>query len=276
MEKILVPVDFSDYSDYALEVAAKLAKENSAEIVVLHMMGLSKAILAKDELQEMAEAKYYMKLAKKRFQKFLDKEYLRGVKVMEIVQNYKIFREINNVAHEQGADLIVMGSHGTGGLGKVFVGSNTEKVVRTSDIPVLVIKKRMRDFKIREVVFACDFKIESSGAYNNAMKMFKALNANVHLVYVNLPTEQFKSTAQLDKLMDDFLHAVDDGKNKDHVVYVCDYSIEDGIFNYGKKIKADLIATPTHGRRGLSHFFSGNISEDIAKHATFPVMTFKI
>ncbi|WP_074407065.1 MULTISPECIES: universal stress protein [Aquimarina] len=279
MKKILVPVDFSEYSEYALQVAALLAKQQNAEIIVLHMLGLSEAVLIKNETQEANEAMYYMKLAEKRFSTFLDKEYLKGIKITETVQNYKIFSEINEVAHENEADLIVMGSHGISGLREeVFIGSNTEKVVRTSDIPVLVIKNPVDNFALKEVVFACDFKIENIKAYHNAMKLFNALDANIHLLYVNLPGEQFRSSDQIEERVKEFLFKADSGNLDmyDKVIYFNDYSVESGVFNYCKKINADIIAIPTHGRRGLAHFFNGSIGEDIANHANKPVITFKI
>ncbi|MBQ0734740.1 universal stress protein [Aquimarina celericrescens] len=279
MKKILVPIDFSEYSEYALQAAATIAKKQNAEIIVLHMLGLSEAVLTKNEGQEVAEAMYYMKLAEKRFATFLDKDYLKGIKVTETVQNYKIFSEINEVAHENDVDLVVMGSHGVSGLREeVFIGSNTEKVVRTSDIPVLVIKNPGDNFKMDEVVFACDFKMENLRPYHNAMKLFESLGANVHLLYVNLPGERFKSTNQMEDRVKEFLFKADAGNLEVHdkVVYYCDYTVESGVFNYSNKIDADVIAIPTHGRRGLAHFFSGSIGEDIANHANKPVLTFKI
>ncbi len=279
MKKILVPIDFSEYSEYALQAAATIAKKQNAEIIVLHMLGLSEAVLTKNEGQEVAEAMYYMKLAEKRFATFLDKDYLKGIKVTETVQNYKIFSEINEVAHENDVDLVVMGSHGVSGLREeVFIGSNTEKVVRTSDIPVLVIKNPGDNFKMDEVVFACDFKMENLRPYHNAMKLFESLGANVHLLYVNLPGERFKSTNQMEDRVKEFLFKADAGNLEvyDKVVYYSDYTVESGVFNYSNKIDADVIAIPTHGRRGLAHFFSGSIGEDIANHANKPVLTFKI
>jgi nucleotide-binding universal stress UspA family protein len=279
MKKILVPIDFSEYSEYALQVAALLAKQQNAEIIVLHMLGLSEAVLIKNEAQEANEAMYYMKLAEKRFNTFLDKEYLEGIEVTETVQNYKIFSEINEVAHENEADLIIMGSHGISGLREeVFIGSNTEKVVRTSDIPVLVIKNPVDNFALKEVVFACDFKVENIKAYHNAMTLFNSLGANMHLLYVNLPGEQFRSSDQIEERVKEFLFKADSGNLDmyDKVAYFNDYSVESGVFNYSKKINADIIAIPTHGRRGLAHFFNGSIGEDIANHANKPVITFKI
>ncbi len=278
MKKILVPIDFSDHSDYALEVAAFLANNQNAEIVVLHMLGLSEAILTKDDPQDATEAMYFMKLAEKRFKTFLDKEYLKNIEVTETVQNYRIFSEVNDVAKEHGVDLIVMGSHGASGFTEVFVGSNTEKVVRTSDIPVLVVKERMNDFDIKDAVFACDFKIENIKAYHDAMRLFKSVNATIHLLYINLPGERFKNTLQMEEKVKSFLYKAGEGSidNFDKVVYYNDYTVESGVFNYCKKINADVIGIPTHGRRGLAHFFNGSIGEDIANHSNKPVVTFKI
>ncbi|MCW8981312.1 MULTISPECIES: universal stress protein [Altibacter] len=278
MKKILVPVDFSEYSDYALEAAASIAKSQDAEIIALHMMGLSEAVINKDESKEVFEAMYYLKLAQKRFEEFLDKKYLTDVKVTDTVYNYKNFNEINDVAKEHGADLIVMGSHGTSGFTEVFVGSNTEKVVRTSEIPVLVIKGNPKQFLLENVVFACDFEKESIRAYQKAMKLFRQFNTNVYLLHVNLPNERFRSTSEIEEKVREFLYQADLGNldSLDNVVYVADYSVEDGVFSYSNKINADAIALATHGRKGLAHFFFGSVGEDLANHSDIPVLTFKI
>lgn len=277
MKKILVPVDFSNYSEYALEVAASIARKQNAQILVMHMIGLSQAVVSGEVLQ-MPEIMYYMKLAKQRFKTFLDKEYLKGLQVAEMVQNYKIFSEINVVAQEHDIDLIVMGSHGSKGLSEFFIGSNTEKVVRTSTTPVLIIKERITDFNIKNVTFALDFKEENKTAFKKAEQLFKIFGANMHLLYVNLPSENFKSTQQIEDKIKEFIDALPPESKFDvtDVTVVNDFLVENGIFSFSKKIEADAIAMPTHGRRGLAHFFNGSLSEDIANHAKLPVITFKI
>lgn len=277
MKKILVPVDFSEYSEFALEVAASLAKKFDAEITVLHMLGLSEALLSREEAAGLSEAVYYMKLAQKRFETFLDKPYLKDITISEFVQNYKVFSEINEVAKEQDADLIVMGSHGTsGGINDIFVGSNSEKVVRTSEIPVLVIKKPTPDFETGNVLFACDFKTESIRPYLNARALFNKLGSKMHFLYINLPNESFKSSDEIENRITEFLMKADGNTDamKD-IVIRNDYSAESGIFKYGDKIGADIIAIPTHGRKGLAHFFYGSLGEDLVNHASIPVITFR-
>ncbi|MBT8298414.1 MAG: universal stress protein [Maribacter sp.] len=278
MNKILIPVDFSEFSENALEVAAALAKRFDARLIVLHMLGLSEAILTKDESQEFMEAQYYMKLAKKRFDSFLDKKFLKGVRVFETVQNYKDFNEINEIVKEQEIDLVVMGSHGSSGLSGLFVGSNTEKVIRTCEAPVLVIKKRREKFEIKEAIFASDFEVENVPAYTKALKFFKMLEANVHLVYVNRPNQYFRSNQEINDQIELFMSVAHHGDmvGEDKVSILNDYSLEEGIYNYAKTVNADIIALPTHGRKGLAHFFKGSISEDIANHADLPVITLKI
>ncbi|MCK5442053.1 MAG: universal stress protein [Maribacter sp.] len=278
MKRILIPVDFSEYSEYAMEVAALMAKKFKAELFILHMLGLSEAIFTKNESQEFMEAQYYMKLAKKRFDSFLDKPYIQGLKTFQTVQNYKDFYEINNFVKEKDIDLVVMGSHGTSGLSGLFVGSNTEKVVRTCSVPVLTIKRRRSDFIIKEAVLACNFEVENSSAYNKVIRFFGMIGARVHLVYVNLPNITFKSTEEMKKQVELFMSVSHYGNTfkNEHVVCLNDYSIEEGIYYYAKSIDADLIAIPTHGRQGLAHFFKGSIGEDIANHASLPVLTFRL
>jgi len=274
MQNILVPVDFSESSVNALEVAAKIAKLQNADITVLHMLGLSEAMLTKDESQEFEEAKYYMGLAKKRFKTFLDKQYLKGIRIHKIVQNYKIFSELNNVSRERHINLIVMGSHGTSGLNEFFVGSNTEKVVRTSDVPVLVVKDPTPDFQIKNIVFACSFGDNSVLAYKNAIDFAEKFSAKLKPIYINTPYDNFLSTSETEERISNFMFKA--GGSKVQVEVYNDYSVERGLFNYCNKAQMDVLAIPTHGRRGLSHFFIGSIGEDVANHARLPVLTFKL
>ncbi len=277
MKKILVPTDFSKYSENALNMAAMIAKQENAEILVLHMLGLTHSGLNKSASSEALEAIFHIKLAEKEFGNFLDKDYLKGLVVKEKVESHINFSDLNKVVSENDIDLIVMGSHGASGLEEAFVGSNTEKVVRTSDVPVLVIKNKMKDFNLKEVVFACDFKVESINTYRSALKLFNSFNSNIHLLYVNLPF-RFTTTSQMKANATEFISVADSGDmtNLEKVVFYNDSSVEEGIRHYCDSINADIVVIPTHGRRGLAHFFNGSVGEDIANHEVRPVMTFKM
>ncbi|QHI37839.1 Universal stress protein [Kordia antarctica] len=277
MKKIIVPIDFSKHSEFALEAAAILARKHEAEVIALHMLELSNAVISENESELTQETVFYLKLAEKRFNEFLDKPFLEGITVTPLIKHFKVFSEVSDVAQDHNADLIVMGSHGSSGIKEIFIGSNTEKVVRHSDIPVLVIKHNPILMDFENAVFACDFSREAVKPYINATKLIAKLGAKLHLVYVNLPGSSFQSSSEIEIKVSDFLKVADGNLDKmDSVHYVNDYTIEKGVLNFASAQNADLIAVATHGRTGLSHFFEGSVSEDIANHSVLPVMTFKI
>nr|WP_298793991.1 universal stress protein [uncultured Allomuricauda sp.] len=273
MKSIIVPVDFSEQSEKALKVAANLAKDHDAELLVLHMLELSPSIMGDTGYVSQEQVVHLIKVGEKRFTEFLDKPYMKDVKVIPVIKHYKVFSEVNELAEKHNADLIVMGSHGTDGLKEVFIGSNTERVVRTSDIPVLVIKGENGRFKVERFVFACDFKEENVQALKKAVEIAKLFKAELHLVYINTPGDEFLSTEDAYNRISKFLNIATLGFS---VEIYNDYTVEKGVLNYSESVAADLIGIPTHGRRGLSHFFMGSIGEDIANHSQTPVITFKI
>lgn len=273
MNKIIVPIDFSEYSEFALETAAILAKRNNADLLVLHMLELDKGSLINSGNDQNQQMVFFLKLAEQKFEEYLDKDYLEGVNVTPIVKHFKVFSEVADVAEENDADMIVMGSHGSSGLSEIFVGSNTEKVVRHSEIPVLVVKQKPSKLNFDTVTFASDFSNEMVEPYLKARQLFN----NIKLIHVNIPGEGFKSSTEMETTVANFLQTADGNLDKlNDVHYTSDYTVEKGILNASNLLGADLIAVPTHGRKGLAHFFSGSVSEDVANHATLPVITFKI
>ncbi|NNE32785.1 MAG: universal stress protein, partial [Winogradskyella sp.] len=153
----------------------------------------------------------------------------------------------------------------------------TERVVRNAEIPVLVVKNEIVNINFENVVFATDFDLENVEPYLKACKVFNKLGSKLKMLYVNLPNENFRSTVEIEKRIAEFLQTADGNlESLNNVAYQADYTVEQGVVNYANKIGADLIAIPTHGRTGVTHFFSGSIGEDIVNHSSLPVMTFKI
>ncbi|WP_218598347.1 universal stress protein [Polaribacter sp. NJDZ03] len=277
MKKIIVPIDFSKHSEYALKAAALLAKKNNATIYALHMLDLQELSLTESENNQQEKAIYFLKLAEKKFKDFLIKEYLEGVKVVPIIKHFKVFSEINAIGEKVKADIIIMGSHGVSGLKEFFVGSNTEKVVRFADLPVLIIKNEITNTDFADIVVATDFSEEGIPAFKSMLKLVDFLNARKHILYVNLPNEEFKTTSEMAALANNFLMKAEGNTDRMiNVNFVCDRTIEKGILNFSNAVGADLISVSTHGRKGLSHIFAGSIAEDIANHSTLPILTIKI
>ncbi|NND52024.1 MAG: universal stress protein [Flavobacteriaceae bacterium] len=274
MKKILVPTDFSEQAENALHVAAQLARKHDAEIYLLHLLELPLyQVDALSTHSDLPEAVFFMKLAHKRFKEVMAKEFLDGITVHETVEFHQSFSALIETCKKKDIDLIVMGSHGVSGIKEIFIGSNTEKVVRTSDIPVLVIKNAHDNFEINDFVFASDFKNDNKDTYKQAAEMAKTFDAKMHLVMVNT-ANNFTTTAQAKERISNFTK--EHGYDNYSINIYNDESVEQGILNFSQSINADLIGISTHGRQGIAHFFNGSISEDLVNHAKRPVVTFKI
>lgn len=274
MKRILVPTDFSPHAEYALKVAAQIARENNSEIILLHMLELphqgSDALGAGSDIPEIM---FFKNKAISNLEELMDVDYLEGIEVSEIVQFEKAFEGILGVSKKNDVDFIVMGSHGASGFQEMFIGSNTEKVVRFSDVPVLVIKNEVETFKADNFVFASDFSNEIKKPFAQLLDFAKSFNAHLNLVMINTPNT-FKSTLVAEKIMSDFIREFNYENHSLHIYN--DVNVEKGILNFANSVKADLIGMCTHGRTGFAHFFNGSISEDLVNHAVRPVITFKI
>lgn len=274
MKRILVPTDFSKHAESALRVAAQIARKNNSEIILLHMLELPQQ--SKDALSngaDIPQIMFFKDKAIEKLEELMDIDFLEGLNVSEIIQFHKAFDGILGISQKNQIDLIVMGSHGASGFEEMFIGSNTEKVIRTSDVPVLVIKNETGDFKADKLVFASDFSSEIKSSFNKLVEFAKIFNSHLDLVMINTPNS-FKSTAVAEKIMKDFVKDYDLPNYSMHIYN--DVNVEKGILNYASSVNADLIGMCTHGRTGFAHFFNGSISEDLVNHAVRPVITFKI
>lgn len=276
MKRILVPTDFSEQAENALKVAAQLARNYNGEIYLLHMIELPADMtnpVGETRSNDLPEALFFMKMAKKKFDELLTRPYLKGLEVHDTVEINKAFDGIMETSKKHGCDFIVMGSQGATGFKEMFIGSNTEKVVRTSEIPVLVIKNEHHDFKVNDFVFATNLEETGKDTLRKVVQFADLTGAKLHLVYINTANE-FVTSSETEQKLDRCMEGLDFANYEFHVYN--DDSVEQGILNFSKKIHADLMGIATHGRKGLSHFFNGSISEDLVNHANSPVITFKL
>lgn len=276
MKRILVPTDFSEEAEHALKLAVQLAKKNDGEIFLMNMLDLPfRATTAVTDSKggELPEAMFFMRLAHQRFSKLLEEDFLKGVKVTDTVEFRSAFDGIIDGVKKHNIDLIVMGSSGASGVKEIFIGSNTEKVVRNSEIPVLVIKDEIPDFEVKDFVFATDFMPHGKDAFLRALRFTESYGAHMHLVYINTPSK-FRTTKEVEARYAEFLKGVT-YKNITTDIYN-DQSIEKGIMNYTDKMHAQLMGIATTGRKGLAHLLNGSISEDLVNHSAKPVITFKV
>ncbi len=276
MKKILVPTDFSPHANSALHAAAVIAKKCNAEVILLHIIELPQQ--ATDEISvgaEIPEVMFFKNAAENRLTQLAHSQILEGLKVSMVLKLDRTFLGVIQVAEVNEVDLIIMGSHGASGAKEMFIGSNTEKVVRSSEVPVLVIKEQLSTFEVKDFIFASDFSEGMKVPFLKALKFNKVFGSKLHLLMINTPNN-FKTTQVAEEQLTAFLSDTTTNQEEYELSIYNDISIEKGILNYAKKINADLIGVSTHGRKGISHFLNGSITEDLVNHSATSVLTFKI
>jgi nucleotide-binding universal stress UspA family protein len=274
MKRILVPTDFSTYAENALKAAAQIAKKNNSELFLLHMLELPSQM--SDTITEgnsIPEVMFFIEKAREMLESIKERPYLNGIIVNESVLFESAFKGIIEFSKKNDIDLIIMGSRGLSGFEEILIGSNTEKVVRHSEIPVLVIKKDTVEFKAENIVFASDFSKEAKKPFRKLLKFAQIFDSTLNLVMICTPSS-FKTTLVAEKFISDFAANFDLKKFTSHIYN--DANIEKGIINFSNSINADLIGMCTHNRTALSHFFNGSISEDLVNHSNKPVIAFKV
>ena len=138
---ILVPTDFSDYANYAVDYALELATTLQARLTFAHIIHLTPLVMG--DLGSLGISPYLVEIetdAQQRMQALLDRVQKAGLQGETIVVHGIPFQVIIETAESRDVDLIVMGTHGRTGLTHVLMGSVAEKVVRLAPCPVLVTR----------------------------------------------------------------------------------------------------------------------------------------
>lgn len=130
--RVLLPTDFSLCSMWALRYAEELARRFGAEIVLVHV---DQSLVPDSELAQAREG-----AARKELEEVVTLLRARGMRAHSVLRSGAPAVEILATAEKEHADLIVMGTHGRGGVARVFMGSVTESVVRAASCPVLTVR----------------------------------------------------------------------------------------------------------------------------------------
>ena len=280
MKAILIPTDFSEQANNALDVAYAIAKKNNASIKLLHIIeapGVGSfntmgEVYTGDPMNNIYIMEM-MKVMKGKMEMLVNDPKYSGVEMNYNVTVGNAFSGISNEINEFNIDMVVMGSKGSSGLEETLIGSNTEKVVRRAKCPVLTVKDKMDVDTIKNIVFASDFRAKGGNVIAALKDFAAAFGAKMHLLKVNTPNS-FSSDRELRGRMNEF--ARKHGLENYTINIYSHEDEEDGIIYFADDIKADVIALGTHGRTGLMHLLSGSIAEDIVNHARRPVWTYKI
>lgn len=276
MKKILVPCDFSQPSKEAFRFALELAVFSKGEIFVVHAIEVPLMYETAFGIQpypvDPELTKRMEEQATQAFQK-MKEMYHPPVPVaihFQLLYDF-VLPSIRSFIQENGIDLVIMGTTGASGLEEFFIGSNTEKVVRFSPVPVIALQKARTHGGIQNIVFPSTLELNQSDLMDHVIKLQGFFQAKLHIVTINTP-ENFKTDAEAHEALQEF------AKHYKLTNYTLNFrnnfTERDGILNFAEEIQADMIAMATHSRKGLKHFFMGSVAESVVNHLDCLVWTY--
>jgi nucleotide-binding universal stress UspA family protein len=289
--RILVPTDFSATSDAALTYAKRLAERFDASLHLVHAFEdpfttaafaaeayTTLPLALREQLVLDAEARLTDRLS--------TDERIRFNGTAEIVTGTPS-AAIVDYARTLGIDLIVMGTHGRGGMAHVLLGSVAERVVRTAHCPVLTLRDRPNR-AIQHILVPTDFSATADAALDYAFALAARFGADVQLLHVlddpflaeGMTAEAYIAeaptvrTAMLRDAQTRLTHRAVP-PSADVTVYseVLFGHNAKTIAEYAAMRNIDVIVMGTHGRTGVAHLLLGSVAERLVRTAPCPVFT---
>lgn len=280
MKKILVPTDFSDFADKALQTAVNIAKKIKAEIFLVNVNEMSVAALpiAEYYYYDKEKEQSYLQMVNESLDKTLKKIAsdmdLGDIPIYTFVESGLLVDAIEEVCKREKVDLIVMGTQGASGTKEMLIGSNTEKIARNTPCPMLSIPNKTYD-KFDKIVFPTTLRPDQLSAFKQLANLQAIFGGQIQLLYLNNPAHLANDEAIMTRK--DELVSQSGLKNVD--IFMGEQNVfdeENAILEFAKSQQADLIIMATHQRKGLAHLFLGSITEDTINHAEVPVLAIPI
>lgn len=272
MKNILVPTDFSDPANRAADVAMDIAEKAKAEIHFLHLQVTPVEWVKLDKQKEKRYPNTLRQIghARSKLNDLVKRAEDRGLVAKDFlvfdVSRDEILKHIPHHHH----DFVVMGSNGASGVKELVIGSNAQKILRHTAVPVLIVKEKAA-WPIRNIVFASGFEEDVQAAFHTVVKLANLSEANIHLLYVNVPSAFEETGKSLEKMK--AFHKSCPRKGTCSLNIYNALNEERGILNFSQSINADLIAMTTHGRTGFLNLLGKSIAESVANHSDIPVLS---
>lgn len=277
MKNILVPTDFSQQSRAAYKTATDIAAKNNGKIVLLHVLYFPALYHTGIGVDPLGYDPVYLSALEEDAKKELEKMeadvsgYTVDVNPKIVVGD--LMSAIKETIENHHIDLVVMGTAGTSGLTEMFIGSNTEKVIRNAAVPVLAIRRSIKISSIKNIVLPSTLDLNQAKFIDKVKEIQEFFEATLHILLINTPAN-FRRDAEADDRLKKFVRHYNLKNCNTHFRNY--FHEEDGIIDFARKEKMDLIAMATHGLTGLGHLFIGSTTEDVVNHIEIPVLTYAL
>lgn len=257
-KKILVPTDFTKVGDTALNHAVVMSQAIDAEVHVLHVIANKK---------EISEAKLKLETLQSKMMKE------HGAEIHTVVRIGSIFDDIDKVATEISASLIVMGTHGLKGM-QFITGSRAMKIVTESSVPFIIVQERpMRNSGYDRIVVPLDLHKETKQKLKLVADMAMYFDSKVFLVSPGETDEFLKN--QLDRNLNYTKNFLDE-REIEYEVEISETkssSFAKAVVKYAASVDADLIGIMNFYENSLMGILGGSYEQHmITNEAQIPVL----
>lgn len=293
---IVVPTDFSDQSQVALNFAIALARQFGSTIHCVHVIdqryleggGGDAIYVSAGHVEETLRG--IREHALKRLTHMTKKAAAYQLKAESHVREGRPVEQIQTIAGELDADLIVVATHGRSGLDHMLLGSTTEKLLRKASVPVLTVRPHthgglhadVETLDIKKILVPLDFSDFSHKALPTAVEFAKTFGSTVVLVHVVDtwldypewgPAVEINNSPHLIKAAEEEIARVAGELNglttEQHVLSGVPHRALDDLM---KAQNIDLTIMTTHGRSGIAHFLLGSTTEKVIRTSPAPVL----
>lgn len=274
MDKIVVPVDFSSASSWGFYYAYNIAKEIGAELIVVHLYWppYVESTYPVDMIQSIISEKEeeVLKHLKAATQAPLEEE--QSVNIRYVIQSGSE-NSITDLAEDNKADLIVMGTHGSGNaLDKVW-GTNTANVIKKATCPVLAIPIGATYEGIESIAYATDFDDKDTELLLQLTFIATAIKAKVHCVHINQADGPYN-----DKKESAFRTSFEKNFADLPVTYSVwsANEVEDGLETFCRINKVSILAMLTHNKKSLwdKVFGGSSTTKKMTMQTKLPLLAF--
>jgi len=281
-KRILVAIDFSEYSKIALDICLGASKCMKTKLYVLHTIEKFPHDYV-HLLSSTAHSNMKQKLEEEAMNKIkamLPEELLGSEDIVPIVRFGKPFLEIIKVAKEKDVDLMAIGTHGRAGVDRVILGSVAERVVRKAGCTVMVIRNR-KYVGFKRIIVPIDFSDCSRKALEYATATARAHNSKLTIlhVYEGSFVEPYVKAANSEEEADEIMKEIErvNETKYDEFLKTVDLSgveyekllkkgiPETDIVEIAMEQQANLIVMGTHGRSGIKHILIGSTAEEVVR-----------
>jgi nucleotide-binding universal stress UspA family protein len=274
IKQILVPIDFSEFSSNALREAIHIARIFTAKIELIHVV-TPVYVTGNETLIPRGDAFYgkLLKQAEKGLVKIAKEvEAREAIKISVKTSLNTVHAAILEHAEKTKTNLIVMGTHGTGGVKEFFAGSNAYRVVSESECPVLTVQKRTARKGFKKIVLPLRTELNSRQKVNLVATLAKAFMSEI--IIAGYTDGKNESEARKIAL---YANQVEKFLNKEAIAcsktFINDKNFTKAIIDHAKKHKADLVAVMTNHDFSLSQILNGPYAQQFVNHSPIPVLS---